>query len=202
MAILNRFLTLLFFFALLSGCCRECLDDECPALSPGHCTPVRTCCCLEKDPNLIHKIRHHGIQIERMGDKILLILPSDKFFYGKSPNLNPEAYPAICDIINILNCFEKIDIQVTAYTDNSGCQEENIGLTKHQATNLVSYMWQHGLDARLVYPAGYGQFCPIANNCTSYGRSQNRRIEITLKHLPPQVSGEEKTNQLFLFDPC
>lgn len=194
------FLTLFWLF-LLVGCCRDCLDDGCPALSPGYCIPVCTCCCLEKDPKLITKIRGQGVQIERMGDKILLILPSDKFFHGKSPNLNSAAYPAICNVIALLNCFDKMEINVGAYTDNCGRIDENIALTKHQATNLVSYMWQHGLDARLVYPVGYGPYCPIVCK-TSRKKSWNRRIEITLKHLPPRVSGEEMTDQLFLFNTC
>ena len=189
MMILRIFLSL-FALLILTSCCHECLENDC-AMSPGCCKPVRTCCCLEKDPNLINKIKKSGdIQIERMGDEVLLILRSDKFFYGKSAHLNPYAYPEICDIITVLNCFEKIEIKVAAYTDNRGCIDENLGLTSHQATNLVSYMWQHGLDARFVYPVGYGQYCPIASNNNSCGRSQNRRIEITLIHLPPQVSGE------------
>lgn len=175
---------------MLTGCCRVCQDNDCPALSPGCCKPPTNCCCLAKDPCLISKVKKHGIQIERMGDEVLLILPSNLFFYGKSTHLNSNTYPIICDVITLLNCFEKMEIKVAAYTDNCGCVDENLALTKNQATNLVSYMWQHGLDARFVYPVGYGQYCPIANNNTPCGKNRNRRIEITLTHLPPQVSGE------------
>lgn len=188
-----KYIRLLFALMtlMLIGCCRVCPDnDVCPALSPGCCKPPVSCCCLAKDPCLINKVRNSGVQIERMGDQVLLILPSNLFFYGKSTRLNPNTYPIVCEVITLINCFEKMEIKVAAYTDNCGCVDENLALTKNQATNLVSYMWQHGLDARFVYPVGYGQYCPIADNRTPCGRSKNRRIEITLTHLPPQVSGE------------
>src|ERR1700722_4153269 len=121
----------------LTGCCREdCY--MCPALSPGCCNLPAKCCCLEKDPNLINRLRSQGVQVERMGDKVLVLLSSNTIFYSKSPHLNPDAYPMICDVITFLNCFEKMEIKVAAYTDNCGCVSENLALTKNQATNLVS----------------------------------------------------------------
>lgn len=185
-----RLILILALIMTLSDCCGNWTNEDCPALSPGYCKPPAACGCLEKDPDLLCKVRHHQIQIERMGDNVLLILPSDHFFYGKSTHLNPNSYPALCDVIALINCFEKMEVRVVAYTDNGGCVEENNNLSRQQATNLASYLWQHGLDARFVYPAGNGQYCPIANPCDAKGRSQNRRIEITLTHLPPQVSGE------------
>jgi outer membrane protein OmpA-like peptidoglycan-associated protein len=176
---------------ILSGCSgvRVC-EKECPALSPGCYVAPRNCCCLEKDPNLISKVRSHGIQIERMGDQVLLVLPSDKFFYGRSSRLNPETYFDLVDLITFINCFKKIEVKIVAYTDCAGCVDEDLALTKTQATNLASYLWLHGLDARLVYPTGYGKFCPIANNWTTRGAHKNRRIEITLTHLPLGVYDE------------
>lgn len=177
-------------FFMLAGCCEECQLNECHPLSPGCCTIPRTCCCLEKDPKLISKLRRERVQIERMGDKVLLILPSDRFFYRKSPHLNPVHYPTLENVITFLNCYKKIEIKIAAYTDNVGCFEENLALTRDQATNLMAHLWEYGLDARLVYPVGYGSACPIGCNTTERGRSQNRRIEITLTHLPPGVYEE------------
>lgn len=170
----------LFFCLILPGCYNEC-PYECPALSPGYCKIPKRCCCLEKDPKLINKLHQDGVQLERMGDKVLIILPSDIFFYRKSTHLNPVYYPVLTNVITFINCYEKIEIKVAAYTDSCGCTEENLGLTRNQATNLASYLWNHGLDARLIYPVGYGESCPIGTD------SHNRRIEITLTHLPPGV---------------
>jgi flagellar motor protein MotB len=170
----------IFFFPVLAGCYNEC-QFECPALSPGCCIIPKRCCCLAKDPRLINKLHRDGVQVERMGDKVLIILPSDAFFFQKSTRLNPAYYPALTNVIAFINCYEKIEIKVAAYTDSCGCTEENLGLTRNQATNLASYLWNHGLDARLIYPVGYGEACPIGTDC------HNRRIEITLTHLPPGV---------------
>lgn len=174
---------------MLSGCAYQCKQD-CPPVSPGYYSPPRVCCCLEKDPQLINKVREHDIQIERMGDQVLLILPSDRFFYGKSTRLNPDRYPDLADLITFINCFQKIEVKIVGYTDCCGCADENLALTKTQATNLASHLWQYGLDARLVYPVGYGSFCPIANDRSACGKNRNRRIEITLTHLPPGVYEE------------
>lgn len=173
----------MLFLLMLSGCCNECYND-CPAQSPGKCSIPRRCCCLKKDPRLIAKLHNDGVQLERMGDKVLIILPSDKFFYGRSTRLNPAFHPVLTNVITFINCYEKMEMQIAAYTDCCGCREENLGLTQTQATNLAAYLWSHGLDARLVYPVGYGDVCPIGTD------KQNRRIEITLTHLPPGVYEE------------
>lgn len=185
MKILEKLLyTLCLCVFILSGCVMVC-DKECPAISPGCYTAPRSCCCLEKDPNLINRLRNHSIQVERMGDRVLLILPSDKFFYGgRSTHLDPVTYCELADVIAFINCFTKTSVKITGYTDCLSCVDEGIGLTRAQATNLASYLSSHGLDARLVYPAGYGKFCPIASNATVIGRCRNRRIEITFTHLP------------------
>jgi outer membrane protein OmpA-like peptidoglycan-associated protein len=181
------FILLFIISLLLSGCYSSCAEQGCPALSPGYCIIYRHMCCLDRDPALLRRLACQGVQVERMGDQVLLILPTDLFFHKQSTHLDMSSCLILDDVITLLNCFEKIQIKVAGYTDNSCCLDENIGLSKQQATNLVSYMWQHGLDARLVYPVGYGEVCPITSNKTAAGRKKNRRIEITLTHLPPRV---------------
>jgi outer membrane protein OmpA-like peptidoglycan-associated protein len=44
----------------------------------------------------------------------------------------------------------------------------------------MQFLISHGVKADLLSAKGYGEADPVAPNTTPAGRSQNRRVEITL----------------------
>ena len=62
-------------------------------------------------------------------------------------------------------------------------------LSKKRAISVYGYLEGQSVDQQRVRTAGRGESQPIADNATTTGRSQNRRVEIYLK---PIVEGRER----------
>jgi chemotaxis protein MotB len=53
-------------------------------------------------------------------------------------------------------------------------------LSSKRADNVVDYLVRKGVNQNLISAQGMGETNPVASNSTPDGRSQNRRIEVTL----------------------
>lgn len=83
----------------------------------------------------------------------------------------------------VLKKFDKTAVRVAGHTDSTGSKEHNYGLSERRAYSVTSYLQGRGVVPGRIRSVGYGEDNPIADNGTSYGRSQNRRVEIEI--LPP-----------------
>lgn len=133
---------------------------------------------------LIERLRANGVQVIVLGDQISLTFPSERVFIGQTPASISSYNTVLNRIALLLRDYEKISVKVAAYTDAQECSERSLALTRAQARRIASYLWEQGVDARLLVAVGYGQTNPIASNSTASGRALNRRIEITLRQLP------------------
>ena len=152
-----------------SGVARATLDD--PEIIPQH-------------KQTISRLQSNGIQIFQVGDRVTLVIPTDPAFINNTPASNPSYYPILNRIALLLRDYEKVSVKVAGYTDNQGCSDRNVALSRARARRITDYLWEQGVDARFMYAVGYGEQDPIASNSTANGRMQNRRIEITLQQLP------------------
>jgi len=131
----------------------------------------------------VDELQYNGVQVIQLGDEIRLILPTDRFFQPNSPVMNLQYYPIMDKVADFIKQFQKISIKVAGYTDNVGPWQRNLSLSKLRAQTVMQYLWNHGVDVRLIYAVGYGEKDPIANNATREGQAINRRIEITLRRI-------------------
>lgn len=125
-----------------------------------------------------------GVTVAVIGEDIKIVLPSDRFLYGKSTKINPVYYPVLDGIADMIRYFDKTTVKVAGFTDDKGCRIENLALSREQAQTIANYLMRHHLDARLIYSVGYGDTHNISSNLSLRGRSDNRRVEITLRRMP------------------
>jgi outer membrane protein OmpA-like peptidoglycan-associated protein len=76
-----------------------------------------------------------------------------------------------------------LQLEIEGHTDSTGSDEINQTLSERRAQTVQNYLVQQGLPAEAVTAKGFGKTMPVADNSTSAGRQQNRRVEII-------VSGE------------
>jgi chemotaxis protein MotB len=118
----------------------------------------------------------NGRMIVKMSDKIL-------FDPGKD-DLKKEGKAALLEVTKILSGIPNRSFQVAGHTDHVPIKSRkfasNWELSTARAVNVVRFMIENGMGARLLSAAGYGEFDPVGDNTTDEGRQQNRRIEITL----------------------
>jgi OOP family OmpA-OmpF porin len=69
---------------------------------------------------------------------------------------------------------------IGGHTDNTGNPDNNLTLSQRRAQSVLNYLKEKGLEPARLESEGFGQNKPIESNDTPSGRSQNRRVEITL----------------------
>jgi outer membrane protein OmpA-like peptidoglycan-associated protein len=71
-------------------------------------------------------------------------------------------------------------IEIQGFTDSTGSEQYNIGLSQRRAQSVERYLVSKGVPLYRISIVGLGEENPVADNKTSQGRSQNRRVEVRL----------------------
>ena len=99
-------------------------------------------------------------------------------FANNSADLTAESIAILDGAVATLKRRADINVEVAAHTDSSGSDKYNQSLSERRAASVMDYLVSHGIAADRVSSKGYGESQPIADNSTSEGRAQNRRVEL------------------------
>jgi formylglycine-generating enzyme len=99
------------------------------------------------------------------------------FDIGKSV-VKPESFAIIDQIVKYLSENPKTRIMVEGHTDNTGSDAKNQVLSEKRAEAIKAEIVKRGIDTGRLETKGYGSSKPIADNKTTDGRTQNRRVTI------------------------
>ncbi len=102
-------------------------------------------------------------------------------FETGSANLSKESITVLDGLVGLAMACGNADVEVAGHTDSVGAAASNLELSKRRAEAVVSFLEDAGVDVSRISAAGYGDTKPIAPNDTAEGRTQNRRIEFTVK---------------------
>ena len=69
-------------------------------------------------------------------------------------------------------------LELQGYTDGTGSEQYNIGLSQRRAEAVERYLVSKNLPLFRIAIVGLGQENPVADNKTKDGRAQNRRVEV------------------------
>jgi outer membrane protein OmpA-like peptidoglycan-associated protein len=125
-----------------------------------------------------------GVQVQRNGDNLKLIMPGNITFASNSSDISSGFYPTLNSLVLVFKEFDKNGISIVGYTDSTGSQELNQNLSNQRANSVASYLTANGVPGNRISSYGAGPSNPIASNATAEGRAQNRRVEINLTPLP------------------
>mgnify|MGYP000712035571 CR=1 FL=1 len=101
-------------------------------------------------------------------------------FETGSAVIKSESYTELDEILKSSVVAEGLKVGVYGHTDNVGNMDANQRLSEERARSVKNYLISKGLAANRIESKGYGQTQPIADNNTSGGKSQNRRVQIVL----------------------
>ena len=134
------------------------------------------------------EIKQGEIKIIQLSDRLSVVMAEKILFPSGEAEITSEGLNVLERVgIVLKNTRHKI-IRVEGHTDNEQINPRlqkkyptNWELSTARATNVVRFLQEKvGLDAEFLQPIGMSEYHPVANNKTQDGRSQNRRIEITL----------------------
>ncbi|HUX58060.1 MAG TPA: OmpA family protein [Bacteroidales bacterium] len=113
----------------------------------------------------------------KVGKKV--VLNNILFETGKSI-LTSGSYVELNRLFNILLDNPQMKIEISGHTDKTGSETINFKLSENRAKAVVDYLVQMGIERSRIEFRGYGSLQPIADNATSQGRAENRRVEFKI----------------------
>lgn len=127
-----------------------------------------------------------GVEVQRQGDQIKLIMPGNITFATDSSAIAPSFYAPLNNLAGSFKQFNENTIEIVGYTDSTGSRQHNMDLSLQRAQAVSTYLSSQGVDAARLSVRGAGPDQPIASNADANGRAQNRRVEVNLKPIPGQ----------------
>lgn len=108
----------------------------------------------------------------------LMVNMGDVLFATGKSDLRPAAKEALAKLSGIVLNYSTLKLGVEGYTDNTGSEAFNQTLSEERADSVRNYLVQQDVNANSISATGMGESAPVANNNTTAGRQQNRRVEI------------------------
>ena len=110
----------------------------------------------------------------------LIVNMSDVLFDTGRYTLKPEAREKLAKVSGILLAYPNLQLQVEGYTDNIGSDDYNQKLSEQRAGAVRDYLTSQGVSQTNISAIGYGKSDPIADNSSSQGRAENRRVQMVV----------------------
>ncbi|PPC78838.1 membrane protein [Pokkaliibacter plantistimulans] len=130
---------------------------------------------------LREELQGSGVQVNRNGDAIDLVMPGNITFATDSEQIAPSFYNTLNSVVKVLVKYDQTHLDVVGYTDSTGSFEHNQLLSERRANSVASYLLQNGIPSSRVTARGLGERDPIASNDTADGRAQNRRVTLQIR---------------------
>lgn len=121
-----------------------------------------------------------GVNVERVGEGIVVEFTSDVLFGFDASNLKAEAKDNLDKLHLILNKYPDTNIEIQGHTDSKGTESYNQSLSVKRAEEVSGYLFSKGVDRQRVTSVGFGEAAPKYSNATEDGRAKNRRVEFAI----------------------
>ncbi|TVP57459.1 MAG: OmpA family protein, partial [Halomonadaceae bacterium] len=115
-------------------------------------------------------------------DRGLVLTLGDVLFATGSAELQTGANRNLEKLVDFLNEYPERGVLIEGHTDNVGSAQFNQTLSLQRAESVRRYLTDKGIQSRRLEVSGVGLDRPVANNSSSMGRQQNRRVEVIIEN--------------------
>lgn len=133
-----------------------------------------------QEAELRQQLAGTGVQVQRIGDQLNLVMPGNITFNTNEFALRGEFMPVLDSVAQVLYKFTDTRLLVTGHTDSTGAADYNYNLSNRRAQSVSNYLASRGVDQGRLISQGMGPDRPIADNGSDAGRAQNRRVELQI----------------------
>ena len=128
-------------------------------------------------------------EIEAMKNKKQVVADYDQklldrtfkiYFDPNKSDLNEEYQKKLGSLLNVLNKYDALGVEISGYASNDGDADYNHKLSNERAINVLGYFNHRGIVRRRIVAIGHGA-TGSANDNTD--KEKNRRVEIKLVDL-------------------
>ncbi|WAJ29261.1 OmpA family protein [Antarcticirhabdus aurantiaca] len=124
-----------------------------------------------------------GVSVTRVGDRIILNMPSNITFPTDGDRILPGFEQTLQAVALVFLEYRDSIINIDGHTDSQGSDSYNLALSQRRAGAVAQYLASRGISGSRLNDRGFGESRPIASNATEAGRAQNRRVEIAISPL-------------------
>ncbi len=128
-------------------------------------------------------------------DRLRLLRNSKVFFEPSAAQvrLKPVSYDLLDWVARVIIEHPEFPLVVVGgHTDDRGFPDANRQLSQTQAEVVRQYLIKKGVAPERLKAVGYGQERPIADNITSIGRENNRRIDFVIVDAEQNKAGSPR----------
>ena len=138
----------------------------------------------KQEAELRRSMEGTGVQVQRQGDSINLVMPGNITFATNSADIASNFYGPLNNLASSFKQYNQNNIEIVGHTDSTGSHQYNVNLSQLRAQSVANYLVAQGVEPGRLSSRGMGPDQPVASNATEAGRSQNRRVEIKLTPIP------------------
>ncbi len=142
----------------------------------------------QQEAKLRAELQDTGVSVTRIGDNITLNMAGNVTFATNSSDLSPAFFDVLNSVSKVLTEYNQTVVEVAGHTDSSGSDSYNQSLSEKRAGSVAQYLQSHGIINERLLTIGLGESMPVANNNTSTGKQENRRVEITMVPVTRQTA--------------
>ena len=128
----------------------------------------------------------------RQTQRGVVLTLGNALFQRNSAELAANSAAQLDQLAAALQQHPEYRVEIDGYTDSSGDDTSDLGLSQRRAEAVQQALTARGIDASRVTARGHGDESPVASNETDLGRERNRRVEVLLARpgvVPEQSSG-------------
>lgn len=124
------------------------------------------------------------------------------YFDFDKATIKDESKPTLDKVVDIMNKYPSINIEIGSHADARGSDEYNMGLSERRAASTLEYLVENGIDRSRLTSEGYGESMPLNDcteptGCTNEQYAKNRRSEFTIMNEQgePEDRDDYETNE-------
>jgi outer membrane protein OmpA-like peptidoglycan-associated protein len=172
--------------AALSGCATKKFVRQETAASRGY-TDTQVA-AVRTDLDVVRTSTDAAMQRAQLAEKLASgqieyteVATNQVAFEFDDWRLSPEAQSTIDQMAGQLGSHPGYIIEIRGYADARGTDRYNYRLGRERADEVFRYlMTRHSVPSTRVATMSFGEESPVADNESSEGRSQNRRVQVRL----------------------
>jgi outer membrane protein OmpA-like peptidoglycan-associated protein len=120
----------------------------------------------------------------KVTDRGVVLTLGDVLFTTGKADLKAAATGNLNKLVAFLANYPNRTVVVEGYTDDVGSDDYNQGLSQRRADGVKDYLVRQGVGPMRLSALGKGESVPVADNTSSEGRQQNRRVEVIINNPP------------------
>src|SRR5690349_4629070 len=113
-------------------------------------------------------------------DRGLVLTLGDTLFAAGNSQIKSGATANLDRLGNFLNEYPNRTASIEGFTDSMGSDDSNQLLSERRADSVKRYLVERGVQSQRLTSSGRGESAPVADNETTAGRQQNRRVEVVI----------------------